>query len=259
MHLLFFGGEKMKGLETNDWIILNSIIYKIYTMVNFDEMRKKLLEQLTMLLDFDSADFYLASAKDGKRLSNGVTYNCGRDLSQVYEELDYSRGIMLSGKSLIYRETDIISDEARVQTEYYQKVYRPNHWHYSLQMILARNKKFLGVITLYRVAGKEDFHYNDIFLLDMLKEHLAYRLEQNRKGADGSGNKLTVTEAVEKYRLTPREHTVLQMLMNGTENTVVCEELTISPNTLKKHILNIYRKLGIQNRVQLFKMIKEKE
>ena len=47
--------------------------------------------------------------------------------------------------------------------------------------------------------------------------------------------------------------------MNGQENVEICEELTISANTLKKHILNIYRKLGIRNRVQLFKMVKEKE
>lgn len=45
--------------------------------------------------------------------------------------------------------------------------------------------------------------------------------------------------------------------MQGKENPVICEELTISTNTLKKHILNIYRKLGIRNRVQLFKMIRE--
>ena len=36
----------MKTLETNDWIILNTIIYKVYTMEDFDEMRKELLEQL---------------------------------------------------------------------------------------------------------------------------------------------------------------------------------------------------------------------
>ena len=27
----------MKTLETNDWIILNTIIYKVYTMEDFDE------------------------------------------------------------------------------------------------------------------------------------------------------------------------------------------------------------------------------
>lgn len=47
--------------------------------------------------------------------------------------------------------------------------------------------------------------------------------------------------------------------MQGKDNHTICEELSISVNTLKKHILNIYRKLGIRNRVQMFKMIKEKE
>ena len=114
----------MKTLETNDWIILNTIIYKVYTMEDFDEMRKELLEQLKLLVDFDSADFYLASVEDEKKLDRPVMYNCDSNLSEEYEELDYSRGIMLSGKSLIYRETDIISDESRVEMEYYKKVYK---------------------------------------------------------------------------------------------------------------------------------------
>ena len=44
------------------------IVYKVYTMEDFDEMRKELLEQLKLLVDFDSADFYLASVEDEKKL-----------------------------------------------------------------------------------------------------------------------------------------------------------------------------------------------
>lgn len=171
----------MKTLETNDWIILNTIIYKVYTLEDFDEMRKELLEQLKLLVDFDSADFYLASAGDEKKLDRPVMYNCDSNLSELYEQLDYSRGIMLSGKSLIYRETDIISDESRVETEYYKKVYKPNNWHYSLQVVIAKDHHFLGTITFYRTIGKENFKYDDIFVLDMLKDHLAYRMEKNKK------------------------------------------------------------------------------
>lgn len=247
----------MKTLETNDWIILNTIIYKVYTMEDFDGMRKELLEQLKLLVDFDSADFYLASAEDEKKLDRPVMYNCDSNLSELYEELDYSRGIMLSGKSLIYRETDIISDESRVENEYYKKVYKPNNWHYSLQVVIAKDHHFLGTITFYRTIGKENFKYDDIFVLDMLTDHLAYRMEKHKKKLGEDGEKLTVTQAVEKYGLTRRENTILCNLMQGKENPVICEELTISTNTLKKHILNIYRKLGIRNRVQLFKMIRE--
>ena len=249
----------MKKMETNDWIMLNNIIYKIYTTENFDDMRYEILDQLKMVLDFDSADFYMASREEGKLLCDPVTYNCDIDLSEMYEDLDYSRGIVASGKMLIYRETDIISDEARVQTDYYQKVYKPNNWHYALQMVIARNKKFLGAITFYRTIGKENFLYDDIFVLDMLKDHLAYRLEQFYKSEEAGMDKITVTEAVVKYDLTKREHMILKQLMSGKDHAQICEELVISSNTLKKHILNIYRKMGIKNRVQLFKMVKEFE
>lgn len=249
----------MIKLETNDWMLLNNIIYKIHTMQNFDDMRRELLEQLRMLLDFDSADFYMASDEEGKLLCNSVTYNCDEDLSQMYEDIDYSRAIMTSGKMLVYRETDIISDEARVKSDYYNKVYKPNNWHYALQLILARHKKFLGVITFYRTIGKEDFKYDDIFILDIIKDHLAYRLEKKFTLDENGAEKLTVTEAVERFSLTRREHTILKLLMSGDDNGDICEQLVITPNTLKKHILNIYRKMGINNRVALFKMVKEYE
>lgn len=249
----------MRKMETNDWIILNNIIYKIYTTENFDEMRYELMNQLKMVIDFDSADFYMASKEKGKLLCDPVTFNCDVDLSQVYEDIDYSRGIMVSGKTLIYRETDIISDEARVETEYYNKVYKPNNWHYALQIIVARHKIFLGAITFYRTIGKENFHYDDIFVLDILKDHLAYRLEQHVKNTENVVGKYSISEAVVKYQLTKREDNVLRMLMLGKDNDTICDELVITPNTLKKHILNIYRKLGIRNRVQMFKMIRELE
>ena len=201
----------MNTLQTNDWLILNSIIYEIYTTADFDQMRRKFLEQMKMLVDFDSADFYLASSGEEYHLKAPVTYHCDEDLSEVYDSIDYSRGIMYSGKSIVYRETDIISDDMRVKTEYYQKVYKPNNWHYSLQMIMAKEKKFLGVVTMYRNG------------------------------------------------LTKQEHNILHLLMEGKDNSFICDYLSISINTLKKHILNIYRKLGIRNRVQLFKKIREKE
>ena len=249
----------VKTLETNDWLVMNSIIYKIYTTGDFDAMRTQFLEQIKTVIDFDSADFYLASSNEKENLERPVFLNCDEDLSDIYENMDYSRGIMFSGRSMVYRETDIISDEKRVQTEYYQRVYKPNNWHYALQMIFGRNKHFLGVVTLYRTIGKEDFTYEDVFLMDMLKDHMAYRLSQDRNNQMTSQEKLTLTQAVKTYDLTKREQTILQLLLQGMENTEICDHLSITVNTLKKHILNIYRKLGIRNRVQMFKLIKEKE
>ncbi len=228
-------------------------------MDNLDEMRKQFLEQMKMLIDYDAADFHLASPKEERKLVSPVLFNCEEDMSIAYDEIDYSRGILYSGKTLIYRETDIISDAKRVETDYYKKVYATNKWHYSLQMVLARNKEFVGVITFYRTIGKDDFAYDDIFLLDLLKDHLAYRLYQQKKSGNLVGEKLSVVAAAEKYNVTRSEKTILRYLVEGQSNASICEMLVITENTLKKHILNLYRKLGVNNRVSLFKMIREKE
>lgn len=249
----------MNTLQTNDWLILNSIIYEIYTTADFDGMRKKFLEQMKMLIDFDSADFYLVAMDGADWLRAPVTYHCDEGLADIYNTMEAGRAVMHSGKCIVYRETDMLSDESRVQTEYYKKVYKPNNWHYSLKMILAYEKESLGVVTLYRNIGKNDFSHEEVFLVDTLKEHMAYRLWKQKQSRLQFGEKLTVSAATEKFGLTRQEHNILQLLMEGKDNNFICDYLSISINTLKKHILNIYRKLGIRNRVQLFKKIREKE
>lgn len=253
-----YQGGRMKTLDTNDWLVLNSIIYKIYTIAQEEEMRYSFLEQLKMIIDFDAADFYLASQEQETGLVNPVAYNCDC-VSGDYDGMDYSRGILYSGRSMVYRETDIIDDGKRKASEYYQKVYKPNNWHYSMQVILAKDKQFLGVITLYRSIGKDNFEYDDIFLLDMLRDHLSFRLSKERDYKLENPHKWTVAQAAEEFHLTRREEMILQCIMEGKEKEEICEELVISINTFKKHSLNIYKKLEVNSRVQLFKKILEKK
>jgi LuxR family transcriptional regulator, maltose regulon positive regulatory protein len=50
--------------------------------------------------------------------------------------------------------------------------------------------------------------------------------------------------------LTAREREVLQLLMQGASNREIAEQLVLSVNTVKKHVLNICGKLGVQSRAQ---------
>lgn len=240
-------------------MILNSIVYKIHTNTDFFAMRKELLEQLKMIIDFDSADFHLSKGDGSTSLVSRVSYNNNGalDFSSVYEAIDYSQGILGTGQSMVYRESDIISDEKRIETEYYKNVYKVNNWHYSLQLILGYDDHFLGVITFYRNKEKEDFKYIDVFKMQLIKDHLAYRIYKEQENATKDGDKISIDDAVELFGLTKRESAILEYLMTGYSSAEICDKSAIANNTLKKHVLNIYRKLGIKNRVQLFLMIKE--
>ena len=50
--------------------------------------------------------------------------------------------------------------------------------------------------------------------------------------------------------LSPREIEVLKTLIDGLSNKEIGEKLFISVSTVKTHIINIYSKLGVKNRVE---------
>lgn len=50
--------------------------------------------------------------------------------------------------------------------------------------------------------------------------------------------------------LTPREREVLRLLAQGATNERIAEAMHISGHTVKTHVYNAYRKIGVENRVQ---------
>lgn len=49
---------------------------------------------------------------------------------------------------------------------------------------------------------------------------------------------------------TTREHEILQLLVNGNDNSSIAEKLAISEKTVKNHLTNIFRKLNVKDRTQ---------
>lgn len=68
-------------------------------------------------------------------------------------------------------------------------------------------------------------------------------------GTFETGNKNGIQRVAD--RLTGREYHVLSYLRSGHTVGEISQILSISDNTVKTHIKKIYRKLGVQNRVQL--------
>ena len=48
-------------IHKNDMMLLNDIIYKIYTTEDYDDMRKSVLSSLKFLIPYEVGTFYLAS------------------------------------------------------------------------------------------------------------------------------------------------------------------------------------------------------
>lgn len=71
-----------------------------------------------------------------------------------------------------------------------------------------------------------------------------------RSGFDWLENLLGNRSRAEGPALTRREREILQLLSMGLSNQEMAEKLVIAEGTLKRHVANLYQKLGVHNRAQ---------
>jgi DNA-binding CsgD family transcriptional regulator len=60
-----------------------------------------------------------------------------------------------------------------------------------------------------------------------------------------------------KYKITQREAEIIEHLITGETNAEISKSCSISENTIKRHITNIYNKLSVRSRVELLYMLKD--
>lgn len=56
-------------------------------------------------------------------------------------------------------------------------------------------------------------------------------------------------EVCEQFKLTPRERELIELIYIGKGNREIAEMLFLSESTVKTHIYNIFRKIGVKNRI----------
>jgi LuxR family maltose regulon positive regulatory protein len=75
------------------------------------------------------------------------------------------------------------------------------------------------------------------------------RLEQDASDGQGTSRPSLSNQALVEP-LTNREIEILSILAKRLSNDVIAQKLFISPETVKRHLYNIYQKLGVKNRQQ---------
>lgn len=63
----------------------------------------------------------------------------------------------------------------------------------------------------------------------------------------------------EKYQVTKREKEIIELILKGKTNKDIEEQLYISLNTVKSYIYRIYKKFGVQNRLELIHLIQKSQ
>lgn len=111
--------------------------------------------------------------------------------------------------------------------------------------IKSRGKRF----EVYLLNERKTFAAS---LLKQLHESLLQTAETHDLVVEGMTDKIL-------DQLTSQEKKVLELIVNAATNKEISEELGISLRTVKTHTGNIYGKLGLKNRAQCVKLVRELE
>lgn len=254
----------MDCIEKNHVNLLSHIIYTIYNTPGFDTMRKEVLQLIKYAVPFNNANFFLADQKSNGDviLRDLVNVNSlptsDDDISDILNrymkecsDIDSTHWLVKSKKPMAYRITDFLSEASLESTNYYKEMFLPYNVHFGAQMVLAYEDESLGLLTLFRSKDEPNFSDAEIFFLDNLKEHLSIRLYQQAKTSAPSTT-CSISTFIDKYDLTRRECEILTLLFEGRTNEEIAQKLYISENTLRRHIYNMYSKIGIKSRWELY-------
>lgn len=59
-------------------------------------------------------------------------------------------------------------------------------------------------------------------------------------------------EFIKNFSITPREQEIILALLEGKSNKELAQALFVSEKTIETHLGNIYKKIGVKNRLELF-------
>lgn len=113
----------------------------------------------------------------------------------------------------------------------------------------------LGSLCLGRTPEQGSFSERDQFVLEVLEPHLTQKLGLMYSG--GNYGMLREDALREECHLSKREIDVVRCVVYGMTTPEIATKLVISSSTTKKHLENIYRKTGVNNRMSLMKFAQQ--
>ena len=100
---------------------------------------------------------------------------------------------------------------------------------------------------------KKKYNYGNVLRMP-LEDYLEYILRIAKKASKANRK---VSEKYIEERLTMMETIILQDIGRGMSNAQICEELNLKLPTVKGHVYSLFKKLGVNSRVQA--VVKGKE
>lgn len=118
--------------------------------------------------------------------------------------------------------------------------------------IYGPQKKIIATLVLViditdKIVVDSDAAYQMLSqMMPALRGSIPRQPSQVPAGANSRGG----LDRTKKHNLTHRETQVLRLVAKGYSNPRIASSLGVSPHTIKSHVINIFNKLGVNDRIQ---------
>jgi DNA-binding CsgD family transcriptional regulator len=148
------------------------------------------------------------------------------------------------------RMSDVMGRARWHEHPLYRDYYRPVGLDQVIDLGLSPTRRTYRSLSLYRGGDVPDFSERDLQVLELLRPH--FRAREARAALMATlrspvGREAPSADAPDP-RLTPREREIVALVAAGRTNAQIAAELWVTPATVKKHLENVYLKLGVGSR-----------
>jgi DNA-binding CsgD family transcriptional regulator len=211
-----------------------------------------LLDRVSQLVPSTTASYQVADLRARCFVSN-ISDDPSEDDDNLYWALgpcpiaDYR---VRTGDLTSIRMSDVIGRVRWHELPLYREYFRPFAIENAMDLGLETGRDWYRSLVLLREHDDPDFSERDCAVLESLRPHLRARearvaLQQALLSAPTS----TAGKPVDSEpRLTPREREIVALVAEGRTNAAIAAVLWVTPGTVKKHLENVYDKLGVGSR-----------
>lgn len=148
------------------------------------------------------------------------------------------------------RMSDVIGRTRYHELPIYREYFQPVGLDHVLDLGLATVRSGYRSVVFLRGHDAPDFSERDRAILETLRPHLRAREARSALVAAVAGRMSDSAEPLSGVdeHLTTREREILAMVAEGKTNAQIAADLWVSPATVKKHLENVYQKLGVGSR-----------
>lgn len=248
-------------METNDFLLYNEVVYRLHACQSMEAFKPTLLSQVKLLIPYAYGTFIpIHTDPETQQAAHGEPYCLPRSFTPMEEkwlqmaDRGYSLWMSYAPEPTVTRDSELLAGDSRFDTPSYRHIYQEWRVYDCLQMTIALAGRTMGRLAFYRTRAEGAFTDQDVFALRALANHIGLACARCLQGEGAGSAKRPLAELIEAYGLTRREGEILGLILRDQNNEEILARLTISRNTLLKHLQNLYRKCGVSSRWDLRKL-----